>query len=79
MLAVALGGFALQSPLANVVVVEGPREVLIEHLRHRRIDMFIGRLPDTDGLLETSIARPCSLTELLRWRHRVTLWHAERV
>ena len=50
LLAVALGRFALQSPLANVVVVEGPREVLIEHLRHRRIDMFIGRLPD-DGTL----------------------------
>jgi DNA-binding transcriptional LysR family regulator len=45
LLAVALGRFAQHSPLANVVVMEGPREVLLEHLRHRRIDMFIGRLP----------------------------------
>lgn len=45
LLAVALGRFALQAPGTPVIVMEGPREVLLEHLRHRRIDLFIGRLP----------------------------------
>ena len=47
LLAVTLGQFASrpthQSPC---VVIEGPREVLMEHLRHNRIDLFVGRLPD---------------------------------
>lgn len=50
LLAVALGRFAVQSPNATVVVMEGPRETLLEHLRHRRIDFFIGRLPDDDSV-----------------------------
>lgn len=47
LLAVTLGQFA--SSEANqtpCVVVEGPREVLVEHLRLNRIDLFVGRLPD---------------------------------
>lgn len=50
LLAVALGRFAAQSPNATVLVMEGPRETLLEHLRHRRIDLFIGRLPDDDSV-----------------------------
>jgi LysR family transcriptional regulator, regulator for genes of the gallate degradation pathway len=50
LLAVALGRFVQQSPGVNVVVMEGPREVLLEHLRHRRIDLFIGRLPDEESV-----------------------------
>ena len=48
LLAVALGRFAAQSPDTQVVLMEGPRETLLEHLRHRRIDVFIGRLPDAN-------------------------------
>lgn len=50
LLAVALGRFAIQSPNTTVVLMEGPRETLLEHLRHRRIDLFIGRLPDDDSV-----------------------------
>lgn len=46
LLAVALGRFAAQAPETQVVLMEGSREVLLEHLRHRRIDLFIGRLPE---------------------------------
>lgn len=46
LLAVALGRFAQQSPDTQVVLMEGSRETLLEHLRHRRIDVFVGRLPD---------------------------------
>ncbi len=48
LLAVALGRIAQQAPGVNVVVMEGPREVLLEHLRYRRIDLFIGRLPEDE-------------------------------
>ena len=45
LLAVALGRFAAQSPTTTVVVMEGSREILLEHLRHRSIDIFVGRIP----------------------------------
>lgn len=48
LLSVALGHFAQQSPDTQVVLMEGPRETLLEHLRHERIDFFVGRLPDAD-------------------------------
>ena len=48
LLAVALGRRAEQSPRESTLVLEGPRETLLEHLRHRRIDLFIGRLPEDD-------------------------------
>lgn len=50
LLAVALGRFGKQFPGSPVVVMEGSREVLLEHLRHRRIDLFIGRLPEDSGV-----------------------------
>lgn len=47
LLAVTLGQFAAkQAHQTLCVVVEGPREVLLEHLRHGRIDLFVGRLPE---------------------------------
>ncbi len=46
LLAVAMGRFAMQSANTSVVVIEGSRETLLEHLRHRRIDLFVGRLPE---------------------------------
>lgn len=49
LLAVALGRFAQISPDSHVVVMEGPRETLLEHMRHQRIDLFIGRLPEDDS------------------------------
>jgi DNA-binding transcriptional LysR family regulator len=46
LLAVTLGQFAsIEANQVPSVVVEGPREVLLEHLRHNRIDLFVGRLP----------------------------------
>jgi DNA-binding transcriptional LysR family regulator len=48
LLAVAVGRLALEMPQVNVVLMEGPRETLLEHLRHRRIDLFIGRLPEIE-------------------------------
>lgn len=46
LLALAMGRFASDaSNVATVVMQEGPREVLLEHLRHGRIDLFVGRLP----------------------------------
>jgi DNA-binding transcriptional LysR family regulator len=45
-LALALGRFASESVnRAPVVVLEGPREQLLEHLSHGRVDLFVGRLP----------------------------------
>lgn len=48
-LAIALSRFASESQNPSVVLLEGPRELLLEHLRHRRIDLFIGRLIDDDA------------------------------
>jgi len=48
LLAVALGRLAEQSPHDATIVLEGSRETLLEELRHRRIDLFIGRLPDAE-------------------------------
>jgi len=48
LLAVAVGRLAQEVPQVNVVLMEGPRETLLEHLRHRRIDLFIGRLPEIE-------------------------------
>jgi DNA-binding transcriptional LysR family regulator len=46
LLAVAMGQFASDTRnLTPVVMQEGPREALLEHLHHGRIDMFVGRLP----------------------------------
>lgn len=45
-LAVALGQFATTaSSNESIVIMEGPREQMLEHLRHDRIDLFVGRLP----------------------------------
>lgn len=49
LLALALGHFAAQYPNSSVVLMEGSRELLLEHLRHRRIDLFVGRLPEDDS------------------------------
>jgi len=47
LLAQALGQFAsAESNVTPAVLIEGPREHLIEQLRHGRIDLFVGRLPD---------------------------------
>jgi DNA-binding transcriptional LysR family regulator len=47
LLALALGQFAAASSSAvPTVVLEAPRELLLEHLRHGRADFFVGRLPD---------------------------------
>ncbi len=48
LLAVALGRQAEQSPQEATIVQEGPRETLLEQLRHRRIDLFVGRLPEDE-------------------------------
>jgi DNA-binding transcriptional LysR family regulator len=46
LLALAIGQFAADTRnLTPVVMQEGPREALLEHLRHGRIDLFVGRLP----------------------------------
>lgn len=45
LVAVALGRFA-ESGGPPTVLVEGPRELLLEHLLRGRIDLFVGRLPD---------------------------------
>jgi DNA-binding transcriptional LysR family regulator len=46
LMAVAMGQFASDARnLTSIVMQEGPREVLLEHLRHGRIDLFVGRLP----------------------------------
>jgi len=50
LLAVALGRLVHELPHVNVVLMEGPRETLLEHLRHRRIDLFIGRLPEVEDV-----------------------------
>jgi DNA-binding transcriptional LysR family regulator len=50
LLAVALGRLAQQPHRTDVVLMEGSREVLLEHLRHRRIDLFVGRLPADDSV-----------------------------
>ncbi len=49
LLALALGRLAEErSTGAPVVVLEGPREQLLEHLRHGRADLFVGRLPGAE-------------------------------
>lgn len=48
LLALALGRYVAESPSTSAVLVEGSREVLLEHLRHGRIDVFVGRLPAED-------------------------------
>ena len=45
LLAVALGRHAADARNLATVLIEASRETLLEHLRHQRIDMFIGRLP----------------------------------
>lgn len=46
LLAQALGQFAsAESNVTPSVLIEGPRDDLIEQLRHGRIDLFVGRLP----------------------------------
>lgn len=53
LLALAVGRYAQDASQGAVVVAEGPRETLLENLRHGRIDLFIGRLPslnETTGL-----------------------------
>lgn len=45
LLAAAFGRLAADPQGAPAVLVEGPREALLEHLRHGRIDLFVGRLP----------------------------------
>ncbi|WP_326533633.1 LysR substrate-binding domain-containing protein [Pseudorhodoferax sp.] len=47
LLAVALGRFAAEPGTPPVVLMEGPRELLLEHLLHERVDAFVGRLPRT--------------------------------
>lgn len=44
--AVALGRLAAEPGSPATVMLEGPRETLLEHLRHGRIDLFVGRLPE---------------------------------
>lgn len=48
LLAVAVGRFVAEPSSPSAVIVEGPRELLIEHLRHGRIDLFVGRMPSAD-------------------------------
>jgi DNA-binding transcriptional LysR family regulator len=49
MLAVALGQFASNpSNRTPTILQEGPREALLEHLSHDRIDLFVGRLPPAE-------------------------------
>lgn len=58
LLAVALGRFAGEPGMPPVVLMEGPRELMLEHLQHRRIDAFVGRLPRTlrdKGLLAETL------------------------
>lgn len=45
LLAAALGRYAADPHAPVTVLVEGPRDALLEHLRHGRIDLFVGRLP----------------------------------
>jgi DNA-binding transcriptional LysR family regulator len=45
LLAVALGRHAAEPDRPHVVLMEGPREQMLEHLAHQRIDAFVGRLP----------------------------------
>lgn len=45
LVAVALGRLAADPAAPPTVLVEGPREALLEHLRHGRVDLFVGRLP----------------------------------
>ena len=49
LLAVAIGRFVGEPSHPDAVIVEGPRELLMEHLRHGRIDLFVGRLPSADA------------------------------
>jgi len=50
LLAVALGRFATAgADPAPCVVFEALRDTLLEYLRHDRIDLFIGRLPDEEA------------------------------
>lgn len=80
-LAVALGRYATQVPDSNLVVMEGPRETLLEHLRHHRIDMFIGRLPpdetvrdlDAETLFQDGAVVVVSARHPLRKRSRVSM------
>lgn len=45
LVAVALGRLATATGAPPTVLVEGPRDALLEHLRHGRVDLFVGRLP----------------------------------
>lgn len=88
LLAVAMGRQTAQSPGGSIIVREGPREPLLEHLRHRRIDLFIGRLPEEEEtrdlagetlFLEAGVVVASTRHPLAR-RSRVTLqqlqdWH----
>lgn len=49
LLALATGRHATQMATSSIIVREGPREQLLEHLRHRRIDLFVGRLPNEES------------------------------
>jgi len=44
--ALALGRLATLPNAPATVLIEGTRDVLLEHLRRARIDLFIGRLPE---------------------------------
>ncbi len=48
MLAIALSRFASDPRNPSTVLVEGSHEQLLEDLRHRRIDLFVGRLISPD-------------------------------
>lgn len=48
LLAVAMSRFASDPRNPPTVLLEGLREELLEHLRNRRIDLFVGRLTDDD-------------------------------
>lgn len=45
LVAVALGRIAAEPANPPTVLVEGPRAMLLEHLRRGRVDLFVGRMP----------------------------------
>lgn len=80
-LAVALSRFVSNEDGPSVVLVEGSREVLLEHLYHRRIDLFIGRLPPRETepqliretLFQDGAVVICSTRHRLASRSRINI------
>lgn len=70
LLAAAVSRYVGQVDASSVTVIEGPKESLLEHLRHSRIDLYVGRLGhETSADLKVEILFNDSVTVIASEDH----------